>query len=59
MRLMALAVIFLFRAVLGSAQILDVRELNSVEIQRLDREHTAVLLAGWNSRRTWAVSAFI
>ena len=46
MRLIALAVIFLFRAVLGSAQILDVRELNSVEIQRLDREHTAVLLQG-------------
>ncbi len=45
MRNIALA-IFLFHAISAHAQILDVRELNTEEVQRLDREHTAVLLQG-------------
>ena len=39
-------VLMLFFGVPGSAQILDVRELNTVQIQALDRTRTAVLLPG-------------
>ena len=46
MRIMAFATIFLLDAIAGYAQIFDVRELNSAEIQGLDREHTAVLVEG-------------
>src|SRR5262249_43976713 len=45
-RSVAFAIIFLLRTVSGYAQIFDVRELNTEEIRRLDREHTAVLLQG-------------
>jgi creatinine amidohydrolase/Fe(II)-dependent formamide hydrolase-like protein len=43
---MAFIIFYLLLAVSGYAQILDVRELNSTQIQALDREHTVVLLQG-------------
>src|SRR5262245_57868654 len=46
MRIVAFAIIFLLDAVSVFAQIFDVRELNSAEIQKIDREHTVVLLQG-------------
>jgi creatinine amidohydrolase len=46
MRIAAFVIVFFLIAISGYAQILDVRELNSEQIQGLDRDHTAVILQG-------------
>src|SRR5262245_36587702 len=46
MRTIMFAAVFLLLTVSGYTQNLDVRELNTAQIQALDREHTAVLLQG-------------
>src|SRR5262245_54537137 len=46
MRITSLGFVLFLNTVAGYSQILDVRELNTAQIQGLDREHTVVLLQG-------------